>query len=1560
LTGNGGYQSVSLLSGGSGYTQEPGVFFATQSRLVPERVGEKTWSSVSSYENFLPNGTVAQIGVSDGKGYFLFGDNQMPAGRGVKITAGETCSVPASPGGPVSYLTLGVAAGSSFFYYFNNFWGYADSGSSQSNIFVSEILVDPPVFGVKPAIPQIVTFEEQSDSASGEPPQFRIYDCRQTYFGWGYTEVPRLTHVELDPENPVLPGLSAELVGPDGFERVSGRFFIDSDGMAWDPFGHAGAGQYTTFVHPFFAGYQSLPYPEASHPRSQRFLTSIEVEETTKRKTAGGITAGGGSFFNTEYSYKASDPEFSEEALTYRVSVFRPGTGNSEAAPCSISGTSPTWGFTTISSDIEDFDERFEILCNGGSNKVYDSFRTKISRARQPPLPYSSAFSIPSLADGRLSRRAPFSYWQYFVFPRSVSPPLCVLEGNGSLELCEIEEAQFRKAPGVVDSRGDIVWMNDGSVGHYFDNIAIIDPLLTLDRPTNQSRAVGRLSSTNKLYTAPSNVEGTGSAPGRVRHAVDLEISLDSPGGGYTEPPVISIGQPPGTAIIRNPINGKARGAAIIRPGAGFHSPPALTVTANDGTGDGASLESVIQGPVYDTKVTSGGSGYRCPPEVLFSKNGVPGVASASCSGAIGSVTVADGGSGFRSPPAISFSGSGSGAAATAQIKGYVQYVTVTNGGSGYTSEPVVSFSGGGSGATAIPVLSGDGQGKFKVARVIVTSGGSEYTSEPSVSFSGGGGSGASASATLDAAITSVQVTSGGSGYATGTSASAGNAKLGVTLSMAVDSIDIQYGGRYRRQPTVSLQPFGHIESISLTNGGSGYSSSPLVGVVAPCGGGAKAECRISASVASISVLSGGQGYVNPPLVELVGGYDPASGRQAKAHAVVSGGVVSSIAIDDGGAGYFQPPTVSFAKYVEAILKCTVSDGAIEDVEIVSGGYGYAAAPTLYFTGGSDATATASVSGGRIQSVTLTAGGSGYSGDAKCLIVSGIGTGASAAASISGAVSSVSITDCGYGFEPGEPVFVFFSGGGGDGAAATASISTTGAGAAATARINGSVVAVKITSQGSGYQTSPSVSVDMSNNFLAENPSDPDFLPYIQLRIAGPKSGANIVDPGQNYALLSDRRFNTFALPGGTGWGSSESTSLGGPIESVPPEAASGGEFSSPQEVYLENSIVPHVELSCLSGAFSVDVGASGDGPPMQASPPNGDAAFRANYRPALMAGDTWTEGVGAYERDSLELKMIGPVWLGKSNYITKYSWSSGIFITSPIGVTALPIVRYSPGGLPEVFVVDTSGEGAAASASSTEEIVVSSPGGGYTLDTTFYLRGGRPESWDFPPVGNVAINSTTGTISGTVIWSTLGSGNNLAAADVYLDGGREDRGAVLPAGTFISTDSPPGFLFTPSEDFNKRKFSSAPRVVVVSREKPSHRMTSQYYIGAWPNAAFRTLSLNEAIACNISLSLSPARPESVVSRPTEATIVGDAYPVPSPYSQTQIGQWKFYRHWWDGSVSYAWIDYPEQARTYEFSSPPLISFSLGGGGGGAAAHSSFVLWSPYFSDSAAVRVPPA
>jgi len=346
-------------------------------------------------------------------------------------------------------------------------------------------------------------------------------------------------------------------------------------------------------------------------------------------------------------------------------------------------------------------------------------------------------------------------------------------------------------------------------------------------------------------------------------------------------------------------------------------------------------------------------------------------------------------GYGYDYPVAVSVSQPSGVARGSATIDGKVVGVAVIDGGSGYETPPTVVFQGGG--AAGVAAIAGP------VSKVSVTSGGSGYRLPPRVRFSSRG-MGAEAKATLD----------GGS----------------------VSKVSITSGGSYRETPQVFFDPVSDVESVSVTSGGSGYSTIPEVHIAGAGGSGAEAVAKISCSVTEIVLISGGQGYTLPPAVEITG-----DGTGAAAVAVLdfSTGQVSQVNVVSGGSGYTTPPTVRIAGSAIALAK------------------------------------------------------------------------------IAGYVSEVVLTARGKDFEA--PPKVIITGGGGLNAQAVATIAAPGGGAAATATINGSVIAVKVTSPGAGLQKPPKVSCNHPPAALGKANA------VLKATILGRPTGVTVTSPGSGYVL---------------------------------------------------------------------------------------------------------------------------------------------------------------------------------------------------------------------------------------------------------------------------------------------------------------------------------------------------------------------------------------------------------------------------------------------------------
>ena len=97
------------------------------------------------------------------------------------------------------------------------------------------------------------------------------------------------------------------------------------------------------------------------------------------------------------------------------------------------------------------------------------------------------------------------------------------------------------------------------------------------------------------------------------------------------------------------------------------------------------------------------------------------------------------------------------------------------------------------------------------------------------------------------------------------------------------------------------------IDKILLINPGSGYIGIPTVTV--PGTGIATAGITTLGSVGIVTITSGGSGYTTTPNVAITTA--PEGGTNATAEAVMVGGTISAIRISNAGSGYTTAPTIT-------------------------------------------------------------------------------------------------------------------------------------------------------------------------------------------------------------------------------------------------------------------------------------------------------------------------------------------------------------------------------------------------------------------------------------------------------------------------------------------------------------------------------------------------------------------------------------------------------------------------------------------------------------------------
>lgn len=354
-------------------------------------------------------------------------------------------------------------------------------------------------------------------------------------------------------------------------------------------------------------------------------------------------------------------------------------------------------------------------------------------------------------------------------------------------------------------------------------------------------------------------------------------------------------------------------------------------------------------------------------------------------------------------------------------LNGSVLDITMTNGGLGYASTPSLTMSGGGgSGFVGQAIMNGT-----SVSRVYVSNSGQNYTSVPTLTFG-----------TVWTANTAVTI---------GSQIYYSNRLYTVTASGTTGST----------APTIS----GAIATIPVTNGGSGYTSSPAFTVSAPevsGGNTAVVTAVISGGViTAITISSGGTGYINPPTITFSGGGGtglilgtPVMQTVANGTATLKyAGVTATGTVNlKYGSGYSSLPDVTItpvsagsgatAYFVgaksEAKLIPLITNGQITSVQIDDGGIGYTYANLTVNGDGESCLLSADLSpgdintlqantelltpDGRIMAYPVISGGYGYGSDFP-VTITGDGTGAAATAHVlNGKVHKIEVTNYGLGY----------------------------------------------------------------------------------------------------------------------------------------------------------------------------------------------------------------------------------------------------------------------------------------------------------------------------------------------------------------------------------------------------------------------------------------------------------------------------------------------------------------------------------------------------------------
>ncbi len=299
-------------------------------------------------------------------------------------------------------------------------------------------------------------------------------------------------------------------------------------------------------------------------------------------------------------------------------------------------------------------------------------------------------------------------------------------------------------------------------------------------------------------------------------------IRLDTNGEGYTSTPTVGLTGGGGTGFTATAVLSSRSVNALTMGlnGTGYTTAPAVTISG--GGGSGAAATAILQGTTLQILTrTAAGSGYSTDDEpapiITISGGGGSGAtATASYGVSAESFVLTIGTETYTVAPTATISGGGgSGATATVQLDGggLITGITITDPGNSFTSAPTITF---GVGTVLVPGTATTGVGNndnFVVADdLTLTAFGSGYTSAPIVTITAPNGSGATATATLDATgVASLEITSGGDNYTSAPTVMIAPPFAGTTATATA---------------TITTAV---VQDITITAAGTGYTTVPTV-----------------------------------------------------------------------------------------------------------------------------------------------------------------------------------------------------------------------------------------------------------------------------------------------------------------------------------------------------------------------------------------------------------------------------------------------------------------------------------------------------------------------------------------------------------------------------------------------------------------------------------------------------------------------------------------------------------------------------------------------------------
>ena len=406
---------------------------------------------------------------------------------------------------------------------------------------------------------------------------------------------------------------------------------------------------------------------------------------------------------------------------------------------------------------------------------------------------------------------------------------------------------------------------------------------------------------------------GTISIPNsKLKNGVISTITVTNAGSGYLAPPTVTTvdtGTPSGhTAGTFTPVI-TAGGLASVTivdggknydiPGISFAAPTALTFDGSDDESVGVGIINLVDNTIKLTAAQA--AVLPVGATVTYNSGGgtsIGGLTSGASyfimTNVANEVTLQSVLGGTQTDITSVGSGTthsltGQTAAATAtKSDGILTGLEISNTGFGYTSAPSITFNGvpvsGQSLVSPVVTIGIDALGRLDVDNITITSGGSGYQSM----------FGFVAANPNDSKLAYIDLA--GTGNKNYTSPPS----IVIAEPTAKDALGVLLSTNVQAAAEFIFSA-STLKTLELTNGGSGYTSSPTVTI----SGNATAFATVQdGRIDKVKLISKGSGYTTVPTVTISGG----GGSGATASAKITEGEISGYNITNPGSGYTRDP----------------------------------------------------------------------------------------------------------------------------------------------------------------------------------------------------------------------------------------------------------------------------------------------------------------------------------------------------------------------------------------------------------------------------------------------------------------------------------------------------------------------------------------------------------------------------------------------------------------------------------------------------------------------------